>query len=113
MMPHELLVYAVTAMCLWAIVHPAIPTCILGTAGLCCVGVGALLTLDYRMQPAVDVVLFGVLLGVLQIIWRTFKSQRNRQRRRMTDWAPEWQATEPPREVDLTPQRRVSGGRKE
>lgn len=109
---HELLVYAVAAMCLWAIVSPIIPTCVLGTAGLCCVGIGALLTLDARMQPAVDVVLIGALLGGLQVIWRSYKTRRNQHMRRMSDWAPEWQATAPPRDVDLTTQRHITGGRK-
>lgn len=96
MMLHESLVFAVAAMCLWAIVSPVVPTCILGTAGLCCVGIGALLTLDTRMQPAIDIVLLGALLGGLQIIWRGHKTRQNQHMRRMSDWAPDFQDTQPP-----------------
>lgn len=112
MMLHDLLVYAVAAMCLWAIVSPIIPTCVLGTLGLCCVGVGALLTLDARMQPAIDLVLLGALLGGLQVLWRTYKSGRNRHMRRLTDWAPDWAASEPPRQVDITQQQQATQARK-
>jgi hypothetical protein len=111
-MMHDSLAYAVALMCLWAIISPVIPTCVLGTAGLCCVGVGALLTLDTRMQPAIDLVLTGALLGGLQVVWRAHKSRRNRHMRRMSDWAPAWQDGAPPREVDITNQRHISGGRK-
>lgn len=102
---HELLVYCVVAMCLWAIVAPAIPTCVLGTAGLCCVGIGALLTLDYVTQPAIDVVLIGVLLGGGQVMWRSLKTMRNKHARRMSDWAPRWEDTRPDLEAADTGRR--------
>lgn len=99
-MLHDALVFAVAAMCLWAIISPQIPTCILGTTGLACVGIGALLTLDSRLHAAIDLVLLGTLLGGLQIIWRTLKTRANRHMRRMSDWGPTWQDTAPP--VDIT-----------
>lgn len=108
-MLHTALAASVAALCLWAIVNPRLHTCIAGTAGLLCIGVAALLSLDYYSQPVTQLLLGGMLLCGLQVLWTDWR-ERHPAAPPSTDW-PADGYNDPPQETDSAHHRHIAGGK--
>jgi hypothetical protein len=112
MMLHTVLSLAVASICLWAIVSPALHTCIAGTLGLLLVGTAALLSLDYYSQPVVQMMMLGVVFCGVQVIWRVWRVHGKSPSRRATDWCDSLQHIDMPQEVDAGDHMHIAGGKK-
>jgi hypothetical protein len=112
MILHTALALAVFSICMWAIVSPALHTCIAGTLGLMLIGTAALLSMDYYSQPVVQTMMAGVVFCGVQVIWRVWRVRGSAPRRRATDWADDLEHIESPQEVDEAHQVHIAGGKK-
>jgi hypothetical protein len=110
MMMQTALALAVFCVCVWAVVSPAIHSCIAGTLGLSLVGGAALLSLDYYGQPVVQMMMAGVMLCGVQVMWRVWRARRwHVPRRRAEDWRT---SGEPPAKIADTDLWHIAGGKR-
>lgn len=95
---HDFVSLAVFVLCLLAVIHPRVPTGVLGTLGLGVVMIGILYSLDDGHDPmrALDVVIAGIgTIGVC-LAWRVIRRPHRGMMRRAEDWQRDAAQTLPP-----------------
>jgi hypothetical protein len=94
-MVHDLLMYFTLALLLWAIVSPTVPTGAVGTVGLGIIACGIFIAIDdpARQHDAMSLMCLGLLVAGSMVVYRAWRG-RGRMRR-LTDWRPDWQHTQP------------------
>lgn len=85
---HDYIAVAVAALLLWGVIHPRLPTGVLGTIGMGMMMVGILYSLDTFRDPivALDIVISGIgVVGVCLAI-RVYRRPHRGLMRRVEDW---------------------------
>lgn len=105
-MMHDALALLSAALCMWAVVHPRVPTGLLPTLGLGVMFVASMWSLDdwASADGVLDLMTVGVCLVGVGGFWRVLRRPRNNMMRRNTDWG-ELET------LDEDRQRQVSGGK--